>query len=315
MTGCGTTTYTDPDDFCVNVSGAAIDLMLTSSDAFKARATWVKLRRLGLVLIEASTPHIAFLSLDPTRVYISFPLRGEPTWNGVRVRRGDFAVHGVGSHMHQLAISSVRWSMVSIGAKDLASYARTLLGRDLMLPHGSHFMRPSSKAVSDILHLQTTACRLAATKPDMMTHHEVTRSIEQDLVVALVNLLAGPEAADRRHSRNLRRAAIMARFEHALAAESHQKLSTLSARLGVPQRTLRVCCRAFLGRSPLEYIQLRRLNLARSAISRADHETASIAGIAKSHGFSGPGRFAGAYRALFGESPSATLTRNSAESA
>jgi transcriptional regulator GlxA family with amidase domain len=40
----------------------------------------------------------------------------------------------------------------------------------------------------------------------------------------------------------------------------------------------------------------------------------SIARIAKSHGFSEPGRFAGAYRALFGETPSTTLLRNSAES-
>jgi AraC-like DNA-binding protein len=314
MTGCSTTTYTDPDDYRVSVPGAAIDLVLTGSDAFKARATWVKLRRLGLVLIEETAPHISFLSLGPARVHISFPLRGEPIWNGVHMKRGDFVVHAAGGHMHQFAKDSVRWSMISIRPKDLASYARTLLGSDLALPHGSHLMRPRSKAASDILRLQTKACRLAATKPDMIAHREVVRSIEQELVVALVNLLAGSAAGDR-DSSNPRRVAIMARFEQALAAGGHQRLSTLSARIGVPQRTLRSCCRAFLGRSPLEYIQLRRLNHARSAISRADLETTSIAGIARSHGFSEPGRFAGAYRALFGETPSATLMRNSAESA
>src|SRR6516225_10361634 len=100
MTGCGTTTYTDPDDYRVNVPGAAIDLVLTSSAAFKARVTWVKLRRLTLVLVDEAAPHIAFVSLDPARISITFPVRGEPVWNGVRLRRSDFVVRDTGERFH-----------------------------------------------------------------------------------------------------------------------------------------------------------------------------------------------------------------------
>jgi transcriptional regulator GlxA family with amidase domain len=42
---------------------------------------------------------------------------------------------------------------------------------------------------------------------------------------------------------------------------------------------------------------------------KADHEATSVAEITRSHGFSEPGRFALAYRALFGEAPLATLMR------
>jgi AraC-like DNA-binding protein len=314
MIGCSTTTYTDPDDFRAGLPGVTMDVVLTSRDPFKAKITWLRMRRLTLVVIDEAAPRIAFLTLPPTQTCFSFPMRGNSVWNGVRMRRGDFVMHSAGSHLHQLAKGGVRWSMISIRAKDLDGYARTLLGSELALPGGSHVMRLRSKAASDILRLQATACRLAETKPEMMAHREVARSIEQELVVALVNLLSGNDVGER-DGRDLRRAAIMARFEQALGAESRQRLSALCADIAVPQRTLRICCQAFLGRSPLEYMQLRRLNLARSAISRADHETASIASIARSHGFSEPGRFAGAYRALFGETPSATLMRNSAESA
>jgi transcriptional regulator GlxA family with amidase domain len=49
------------------------------------------------------------------------------------------------------------------------------------------------------------------------------------------------------------------------------------------------------------------LNLVRSALWRADPETASVAEIARNHHFLELGRFAVAYRAVFGEMPSSTL--------
>ena len=45
--------------------------------------------------------------------------------------------------------------------------------------------------------------------------------------------------------------------------------------------------------SPGQYARLRRLNLVRAALQRADPATASVSAIARQHGFSELGRFAG----------------------
>src|SRR5260370_41925835 len=103
----------------------------------------------------------------------------------------------------------------------------------------------------------------------------------------------------------------MVRFEDALSALRGPQLTmpALCAAIGVPERTLRVCCAEFLGMSPTRYLLLRRLNMARSALRRADPATASVAKIARSCQFLEPGRFAVTYRAIFGEMPSCTLRR------
>jgi len=315
MASYGSTTYTDPDDFRARVSSAVVNLVLTGSEPFKARVTWLKQRRLTLASAEQTTSHITFLSFDPARVYVSFPLRGEAVMNGMRVRRGDFVIHGRGERVHHLAEACTCWGMISMRARELAACGRALLGQELLLPDTSRLVRPSGKTTGRILRLHAQACRLAASRPDMMANQEVARAVEHELMVILVDLLASKkgrvgDAADRRHVE------IMGRFQEALAGQHHaQHVSALCAAIGVPQRTLRKCCAAFLAHSPVAYIQLRRLNLARSALCKADHETARVADIARIHGFFEPRRFAGAYRAVFGETPSATLLRNSAESA
>jgi AraC family ethanolamine operon transcriptional activator len=313
MASYGSTTYTDPDDFRANVSSAVVDLVLTGSEPFKAHVTWLKQRRLTLVAAEQTTSHITFMSLDAGRVYVSFPLRGEAVMNGVRIRRGDFMIHARGECVHHMAEGNTRWGMISMHARELEAHGHTLLHKELDLREEAQLVRPSRKTAAEIMRLHAQACRFAASRPDMMAHREVARSVEQHLTVLLVNIIAGSE---RLCHANRRRVDIMGRFQAALAKQRHpQRLSSLCAAIGVPARTLRICCEAFLARSPVEYMRLRRLNRARSALFRADHETASIACIARSHGFTEPGRFAGAYRALFGETPSTTLLRNSAESA
>ena len=81
----------------------------------------------------------------------------------------------------------------------------------------------------------------------------------------------------------------------------------LCAGTGVPERALSLCCEEFLGLSPTAYVRLRRLNLVRAALLRSDPAIATVGGVARQHGFSELGRFAAAYRAAFGESPSTTL--------
>ena len=61
--------------------------------------------------------------------------------------------------------------------------------------------------------------------------------------------------------------------------------------------------------SPHRYLLLRRMNLARRALTVADPTATTVAAIANDHGFGELGRFAISYRELFGEVPSVTLRR------
>jgi AraC-like DNA-binding protein len=310
MIGCGTTTYTDPDDYRLNVPGATIKLVRTGGGPFRARLTWVNTRRLSLLLVDETGPRVASVSLAPASAFVSFPLRGDPppVWSGVEVRRGDIVLHGRGDSFHQRTAGTTRWGLISLTWKDLAAYGRALLGVELVPPRAAKFLRPSTGAMADILRLHTEACRLARTRPDMIAHREVVRALEQDLIHALVNCLSADEARDRAATRQ-RHAETMARFEQVLAVQGDRQLpmSELCAGASVSERTLRMCCADFLGMSPTGYARLRRLNLVRSALLRNSPTTTTIGTLAREYGFSELGRFAAAYRAVFGESPSTTL--------
>jgi AraC-like DNA-binding protein len=77
----------------------------------------------------------------------------------------------------------------------------------------------------------------------------------------------------------------------------------------VSDRTLRMCCQEHLGMSPKRYLLLRRMVFARRALRTAVPEAAPVTDVATRYDFWQLGRFAVEYRALFGETPSATLHR------
>ncbi len=64
---------------------------------------------------------------------------------------------------------------------------------------------------------------------------------------------------------------------------------------------------------PIQYLWLRRMNLAHRAFVRATAAATTVTEIATGHGFWELGRFAVAYRTLFGESPSETLAHSPQE--
>jgi AraC-like DNA-binding protein len=159
-----------------------------------------------------------------------------------------------------------------------------------------------------LLRLHNRAAGLAKSKDESLARPAFAQSLEQELLHALVDCLAVDEPG-RGGEKRRRHANIMARFEETLSSLSGNQLTMaeICAAIEVPERTLRVCCDEFLGMSPTRFILLRRLNLVRSALKRADPASASVSQIARSYQFSELGRFAGIYRTVFGEMPSATL--------
>src|SRR5438876_6187869 len=83
----------------------------------------------------------------------------------------------------------------------------------------------------------------------------------------------------------------------------------IASACGVGRRTLQRHFRRFIGRMPMEFLRDLRLGRARQELLRASGR-ASVTNIAARMGFNHLGRFATQYRARYGESPSATLSRN-----
>jgi AraC-like DNA-binding protein len=311
MPGSGTGTFIDPDHYQASLSHLRIDLLVTSRGVFNARLTWATLHHLQLLHSKEDMPRIAFISLAPALVFAGFATRPDPpmVWGGVELQTRDVIFHGLGERFHQRTTGPSSWSLLGFVPEHLERYCEALSGKPLCAPAAARILRPAAHDAARLRRLHAQACRLAETRPKVLAHPEVARAIEQGLIHALVTCLAAKardDGAARRHH-----ASIMVRFEEVLAKHPNRQLhlSELCALIGVSGRTLRSCCTEFLGISPSRYLLLRRLQAARIALRDADPATANVAEIAGGYGFTELGRFAGAYRTAFGESPSTTLRR------
>lgn len=108
-----------------------------------------------------------------------------------------------------------------------------------------------------------------------------------------------------------RHAAIIHRFHQFLEryADETIYLPELCKEAGASERTLRTCCHKHLGVGPKRYLRVLRMNMFRGALQESTTATATVNEIATSHGCWQFGRLAARYKALFGETPSATLQR------
>jgi AraC-like DNA-binding protein len=314
MVASGTAVFTNPDDYRAVIDDATLDLVLTGPGDFKARLTWLKLDHLNIFRDRENLPRIAYLSLAPTRTFVSFPLISspQPVWNGVELQLGDIVLHSRGERGHQWTTGTSHWALLSLPPGELTYYCKALAEVKLADPPIGLILRPQPSAVVQLRRLHSKACTLAERKPEIFAHREAARAVEQEFIYALVNCLT-TSVADSHPITRCRRAEAMMRFEELLRRDAHEQPSVpeLCAAIGVPERSLRECCAKFFGMSPVRYILLRRLNLVRAQLRRADPATATVAQIALQHHFSELGRFAAAYCALFGERPSETLSKAS----
>jgi AraC-like DNA-binding protein len=316
----GTATFTDPDGYQAGIEGAtskgaSVNFIVTGGGDFKARLTWLNLHRFHVLRGSENLPSIAYVSLPSERVVVLFPTSAVPsTWDGVELRCGDIVFHSRGERTHQWTPGESEWGLISLPPEQLAACSLAVTGLKITAPPFHRVLRPPRSAASRLLRLHAKVCRLAETRHELIDNPEVVRALEQELLHALINCLITDDVNGHRETRR-HHADIMVRFEDALTSHvgSQLNMPRLCAAIGVPERSLRLCCAEFLGVSPTRYLLLRRLNVARSALRRADPETASVAEIARIYQFKELGRFAVTYRTVFGETPSTTLRRNPGE--
>jgi AraC family ethanolamine operon transcriptional activator len=87
-------------------------------------------------------------------------------------------------------------------------------------------------------------------------------------------------------------------------------ISEICAALNVSRRTLHRAFHDSVGFGPVTFLRHKRLCAVHTALKNADPERTRITDVAIEFGFLEMGRFAGYYRSMFGESPSATLRKS-----
>jgi transcriptional regulator GlxA family with amidase domain len=156
--------------------------------------------------------------------------------------------------------------------------------------------------------LSSTLQQLASTQPP-----EVGEGLAQQLVDDCLFILdcpsQTPDRTSQKHQAHDRRL-IQRVFDLVMACpQEHFNVLQLASGAGVSVRQLQQSFTSFTGVSPSQWQRLRRLNFARRDLLRTSTGETTVAEIAMRWSFWHLGRFSEAYRGLFGELPSCTLSR------
>jgi AraC-like DNA-binding protein len=305
--------YADPDAFHAGIRNQKVEGVVTARGYYRVELVRIDLHRLWMHRGDESLSRILNYTPSGKRATLLFATDQSQSAvhiRGTEVSHDEVTVIGFGSADHYRSSAGHRWGALSLTLEDLAEAGQAINGRELIARPHTHFIRPPSPLLARLRKLHEAASHLAKTTPDILGHPEVARALEQGLVHAMVSCIDGGETAGS-SSAHYRHAVMMRRLEALLEANSERTLymTELCAATGASDRTLRACCQEFLGMSPMRYLQLRRMHLARRALRMADRSATTVTEVATSYGFWELGRFSVAYRSLFGESPSASLRR------
>ncbi len=309
-------TFTDPDAYHANIRRTqVVEGVVTARGEYRSELTRTDLHRLWMQRGDENLARVLNFAPAGERVPILFATdqrQAAMYFSGLELSPDEIIIIGFGAASHHRSSAACRWGAISLTLEDLVAAGQAIIGRELTAPPFTYRIRPPPALFARLLNLHEAAGHLAKTAPDIVAQPDVARALEQQLVHAMVLCISGGEATET-GSAHHRHAVIMRRLEEVLEANPDRTLylAELCAATGASDRTLRACCQKHLGMSPTRYLWLRRMHLARRALRRADPAMTTVTEIATNCGFWELGRFSVAYRALFGESPSAALRRPS----
>ena len=298
----------DVDAFRAAIRPANPEYLITGRGAFSATVTKIDLHRLQMQRLSESLARAR--RVCSTRADVYFPATpGTPmTSHGVEFGATDVGVRAPFSAEWNHVSGQSQTAVMSLAADDLARLGRALVGHDVAVSPGSVLVSVSPPTQARLRRLHGAAVHLAHTAPEVITNPDAARGLEAALAEAFVDCLAtgrprAEGAATRRHG------AIIRRFRDLVEERPGEPLylAEVCEAVGVSRRALHLCCHEHLGVGPKRYLTLRRLHLAREALRLGSPDKASVTDVATQFGFWELGRFAVAYRSVFGETPSATL--------
>jgi AraC-like DNA-binding protein len=306
--------FEDPRDYVqgIRLAGAS-EIVMSEPGSFSATLTMLTLGRVWLQRGHENLARTMHVQLTTERRSLAFleDWQAPPyIQSGLEFGADDTVSFGRNSSHFERTRGPIVWATMSLSPADLEEAIKAIAGTDGGDPSTTMRMKPSRMNLTSLRQLHQEVHRLAGSVEKTLEHPEVLRSLEHSLTVGMVACLSGGIDQNRHYGR-LRHYKIMLRFKEWLDANSNRAvyLQEVCTALNVSAPTLRRCSEEHLGMSPMHYLWLRRMSLARRELQRHDALT-TVTATAMNFGFWHLGRFATEYHALFRETPSQTLARS-----
>jgi AraC-like DNA-binding protein len=311
MPGSAVLRFSDPDKYGAFVRGTKAEVTIMKPGRFAAKLVQVDLHRLWMQRYAETLPRVAHFAHIPGRAFFMFETHTQRAMlvDGAEAPPGSVARHPEHYSAFQRTLGPSRFATMSLPIGDVQALSATMGGSDFTPPREPLHCIAAPEAMQRLQSLHAAASNLAEHAPDVIACPEAARGLEQALMGALADCL-GPSGSVAAPA-NPGHAIIMKKFFAILEAGPDRviHMTEMCALIGVSRRLLSACCNKALGMGPYHYLRLRQMHLTRRALSLADAQTTTVTAVATAHGFWELGRFSVAYRALFGETPSATLRR------
>ncbi len=249
------------------------------------------------------------------RIVLMAPLRRSLSGhlNGVAFAPGVLNAYGPLTEVAGASTGPLQFGLISFPPKALDRTARAL-GVELDLPNQGEFRAVHAADWPRLRNAFGSIHRMVCdAREDASSEREASIIADTLLELATRSFAGGanreiPVQHARRNSLHITRLC-----EERAAAARYQgvTLADLCAASGVSERRVRHAFYETYGMSPTAYLRIAALHDVRNALLLGPPVRDAVSRAASDFGFWHLSRFAGQYRALFGESPSATLDRRS----
>ncbi len=231
----------------------------------------MELPNLHLLRAQEASARVACVRLPPQQVFVTFlTQRGPPLiYSGIELKYGDVIMHSRGEHGHQRTTSATRWGSISVTLAALLQFGESVAGYGLVPPASFCLLRPLPAARQQLLRVHSQAGRIAETNLDRLSHKEIVRALEQELILALITCLTTGQVLQD-HAVKRDQAAVLLKLEAMLAAQPYKLLHTqdICRTIGVSEHILQASCSSVLGMSADSYQRLLRLKRVRRELTK-----------------------------------------------
>lgn len=176
---------------------------------------------------------------------------------------------------------------------------------------GSRVLRPGREAISRLRSRLASVLQSAAVEPSILSEPAARAAIETELLASCRAVVAPDPIKQVSGRPAVSRAKIVQTVRELIEKgdDDALRVDALACAADVSVRTLQTAFLEYFGMPPHRYLLLRRLHGVREVLRKSDPEEITVTRVAAQFGFWQFGRFAGHYRRLFGELPSATLAQ------